>query len=225
MYSTLLDVLEFHKSKGLPIGNPILPDINVDRELLMNLIQAELSELRAALDAENVVATADALGDLVYILTGAAIEWGIDLGEVHTAIHTSNMTKTVDPQNPRWIVKDPATYQPPKIREALDSAAEYCMREGFGDESWWPEPTVSIVGELPVIERHAQPHKLAYNAAFLARGAFMWHCPCGRRHEAPTQAGTRGGRAEGAERTCICGKHFKVTFSLLDGLDYATFEE
>jgi len=46
----------------------------------MALIDEEVEELRAAAAAGDIVETADALADIVYVVYGAALTCGIDLG-------------------------------------------------------------------------------------------------------------------------------------------------
>lgn len=87
-------VTEFHEIFGHPIGHkPQLPSteqFNRRHDWLMEEIRELLD---AMLKTEDIVDFADALGDIVYIIYGYAVECGIDLDRVMDAIHTSNMTK------------------------------------------------------------------------------------------------------------------------------------
>jgi predicted HAD superfamily Cof-like phosphohydrolase len=84
-------VKEFHK-KVIGRKDKLVPHApeQKDRLLWENLLAEEYQEY---MDATNVVEVADAIGDMVYILCGMAIVWGIDLDAVFTEIHRSNMTK------------------------------------------------------------------------------------------------------------------------------------
>ena len=62
--------------------------------LRCDFIDEEAAELRAAVADNDVVGAADALGDLAYVVFGAALHFGIDLDTVIAEIHRSNMTKT-----------------------------------------------------------------------------------------------------------------------------------
>jgi len=88
-------VLEFYRAFNVDIG--VTPDLSErTRDLLdlkFRLIDEEVSELSKALEIKDLVATADALGDLLYVTYGAAIAFGIDLDAVVEEIHRSNMTK------------------------------------------------------------------------------------------------------------------------------------
>jgi predicted HAD superfamily Cof-like phosphohydrolase len=116
--------LEFHEAFGLPIGSE--PTLEVPLSLLKlrhELLIEELRELVAAIDADDVVTVADALGDMVYVLYGTAVTFGINLDAVVAAIHLSNMSKIGPEGRPIMrpdgkVLKGPG-YSPPAIAEAL----------------------------------------------------------------------------------------------------------
>jgi predicted HAD superfamily Cof-like phosphohydrolase len=86
-------VREFHKAFGHPVAEtPTLAYANRAR-LRIDLIREELEELEDAVRAKDIIAIADALGDLEYVVNGAALEYGINLPAVVKEIHRSNMTK------------------------------------------------------------------------------------------------------------------------------------
>src|SRR3954471_18905285 len=86
-------VREFHLAFGHPAPEGVR-DIAPDRsQLRIALIAEELDELREAVYYNDLVAIADALGDLDYVVNGAAIKYGINLPAVTAEIHRSNMTK------------------------------------------------------------------------------------------------------------------------------------
>lgn len=69
----------------------------------------------------DVVGVADALGDLAYVVYGAALHFGIDLDAVVAEIHRSNMTKT--PAGNGKAVKGPE-YRAPDLRKIVARTAE-----------------------------------------------------------------------------------------------------
>lgn len=86
-------VKAFHRTYGLPISESpnIIP---ADRfNLRLSLIEEELAEFVYAAINNDIVEVADALGDLLYVVIGAALEYGIPLDEVVDEIHASNMSK------------------------------------------------------------------------------------------------------------------------------------
>lgn len=86
-------VTEFHTAFNAPVADsPQL--IPAERAALRAaLIQEELDEYKEAIAEADVVGVADALGDLLYVVLGAAIEHGIQLRPVFEEIHASNMSK------------------------------------------------------------------------------------------------------------------------------------
>ncbi len=83
-----------------------------------DLVEEEARELREAVEAGDVVATADALADLAYVVYGAALHFGIDLDRVLAEVHRSNMTKS--PAGDGKAIKG-LTYEPPDLTQFLDS--------------------------------------------------------------------------------------------------------
>src|ERR1017187_10166279 len=89
-------VQEFHKVFGLTINNK--PDYGrvtlIDKNLRYDLIKEELEELSDAMYTPNgIVEVADAIGDLLYVVLGTAVTFGIDMDPIFDEIHRSNMTK------------------------------------------------------------------------------------------------------------------------------------
>ena len=86
-------VREFHEVFGHPVADEpgLIPDERA--WLRYDLISEELSELFDAILAGDMVAIADALGDLDYVVQGAFLEWGIPELDTVREIHRSNMTK------------------------------------------------------------------------------------------------------------------------------------
>ncbi|HLH69139.1 MAG TPA: nucleotide pyrophosphohydrolase [Candidatus Dormibacteraeota bacterium] len=105
---------------------PTWPGKEVHR-LRTLLIEEELAEFRNAGEAEDLVGIADALADLLYVVYGAAVEFGIDLEPVFAEIHRSNMSKGDANRCPRRpdgkVLKGPG-YEPPRVREVLAQQLE-----------------------------------------------------------------------------------------------------
>ncbi len=63
----------------------------------MELIREEVNrELLPAMEANDLPEIADAMADAIYVIVGAAIEYGIPLDRVWAAVQNANMAK-VDP--------------------------------------------------------------------------------------------------------------------------------
>lgn len=86
-------VAEFHRTFGVPIaGAPTVLSDDVCA-LRVNLMREELDELEEALLARDLVATADAIGDLLVTVYDTALAVGIDADRVMEEVHRSNMSK------------------------------------------------------------------------------------------------------------------------------------
>jgi NTP pyrophosphatase (non-canonical NTP hydrolase) len=105
-----------------------IPTVNLSaplQELRLALIREETEELAQAIDRQNLVAIADALGDIVYVTFGAALTYGIDLDAVLAEIHRSNMTKLDRDGRPILredgkVLKGP-DYSPPDLASVLSN--------------------------------------------------------------------------------------------------------
>jgi len=120
-------VHEFHESFGLGINETPIADIGKDRNLLrFNLMKEENEEYLEAVTNNDLVETADALGDMLYILCGTIIEHGMQhkIDEVFNEIQRSNMSKLGEDGKPIYredgkVLKGP-NYFKPDIKKILE---------------------------------------------------------------------------------------------------------
>jgi predicted HAD superfamily Cof-like phosphohydrolase len=89
-------VAAFHDLFDAPIlAAPSIP--SEDRcTLRINLLQEELNELKDAIEQQDIIGIADALGDIQYVLSGAVLEFGLadQFAAIFDEIQRSNMSKT-----------------------------------------------------------------------------------------------------------------------------------
>lgn len=88
-------VEEFHKTFNAPVlKTPQIPS-NERCDLRIDLIQEELNELKEAIKNNDLVEMADACGDLMVVLCGSILEFGMGdkFNEIFNNIHNSNMSK------------------------------------------------------------------------------------------------------------------------------------
>lgn len=124
------DVLDFHEKFGCKIGStPAVPDIGTVCHRL-GLIDEERDELAEALDEDRLPDIADAIGDMVYVLLGTAISYGIDLRPVWDAIQAANMAKEGGGTRADGKVLKPSDWQPPDIDSLLADQKPLILREG-----------------------------------------------------------------------------------------------
>jgi len=131
-------VLEFHRRFGVVVGErPGLPDRATVR-LRRALIAEELAELDQAIANADVVEVADALADLLYVVYGTAISFGIDVRPVFEEVHRSNMAKVGGTTRADGKVLKPAGWQPPNIQPLLEGMSiptDASNRQDEPDES------------------------------------------------------------------------------------------
>lgn len=127
-------VREFHEVFHHPISET--PEANVPIEvqsLRYDLIREELDELNFAMLDRNIVEVADALGDLLYVVYGTAVVYGIEMQSVVEEIHRSNLTK-VGPSgeveyHPNGKVKKPETFEDPDLRTVIKKQEQENVRQ------------------------------------------------------------------------------------------------
>lgn len=156
-------VLEFHRAMGSTIGSA--PAIR-DAELRMDLIMEEALEfaeamgwshqmtVRKSIGPSDLIAAADALGDLLYVVYGAAVAFGIDLEPIFNEIHRSNMTKIGGPVREDGKVLKPATYEQPRLEPII--RAQIILSEIEQDRRNAQEWLQSLPGSLATPEEMAE---------------------------------------------------------------------
>jgi len=115
-----LKVEEFHKLFNVAIASkPTIPDEKTCN-LRYSLIKEEADELKIAMEAKNIVEVADALADLLYVVYGSAVTFGIDIEPIFDEVHRSNMTKVGGQQREDGKIIKPSTYEPANIKHLLE---------------------------------------------------------------------------------------------------------
>ncbi|HLQ23644.1 MAG TPA: hypothetical protein VK132_10580 [Gemmatimonadales bacterium] len=85
------------------------------------LIEEELAEFRNAGETHDLVEIADSLADLLYVVYGAAVAYGIDLQPVFDEIHAANLSKG-EPEvvrRPDGMLLKGAGYRPPQVARVV----------------------------------------------------------------------------------------------------------
>lgn len=116
-----------HRAQRLVTNNVPTTDVPASvKELRCALVEEETAELRAAVEADDVIGIADALADLLYVTYGAALTFGIPIEAVFAEVHRSNMTKLDQDGAPIYradgkVMKGP-NYSPPVLLPILTAA-------------------------------------------------------------------------------------------------------
>ena len=87
----------------------------------VSLILEEAAEVCESLAKGDVVELADGLADLIYVVIGTAVAYGLPISELFDEVHRSNMTKNVcDEPLLKGKTSKGAGYSPPNIRGILE---------------------------------------------------------------------------------------------------------
>ncbi len=98
-------VEEFHRKFDIAVGDgPTLPEEGT-RQLRVRLIQEEFDELKEAIAAQDLAGVAKELADLLYVVYGTAVSYGVDMDPVFREVHRSNLSKVGGYKRPdgKWI--------------------------------------------------------------------------------------------------------------------------
>ena len=120
MQKQLNAVKEFHNSFGLGVSHELIANLGTQKnELRFNLMKEENEEYLEAVQNNDLIEVADALGDMLYILCGTILEHGLHykIEEVFDEIQRSNMSKLGEDGKPIYredgkVLKGPNYFKP-----------------------------------------------------------------------------------------------------------------
>ena len=116
-------VEEFHRKFEIAVGNrPSVPEEGT-RLLRMRLIQEEFDELKEAMTTQDLAGVAKELADLLYVVYGTAVSYGMDMDPVFREVHRSNLSKVggYKRADGKWV--KPPTYSPAQVEPILAAQA------------------------------------------------------------------------------------------------------
>ncbi|MBC8644965.1 nucleoside triphosphate pyrophosphohydrolase family protein [Flavobacterium lindanitolerans] len=120
MQKQLNAVKEFHQAFGTGVSETPKGDLGESKNRLRyNLMKEENEEYLEAVQNDDKIEIADALGDMLYILCGTIIEHGLQhkIEEVFDEIQRSNMSKLGEDGKPIYredgkVMKGPNYFKP-----------------------------------------------------------------------------------------------------------------
>lgn len=120
MQKQLNAVKLFHETYGLGVSTELKTDLGkLKNELRFNLMKEENEEYLEAVENNDIVEIADALGDMLYILCGTILEHGLQhkIEAVFDEIQRSNMSKLGEDGKPIYredgkVMKGPNYFKP-----------------------------------------------------------------------------------------------------------------
>ena len=188
------DIAELHKAFDHPCNSSIIEPKDERAALRLNLVVEEFGELISAhglmtepevymplqsfvkglqeyrINVEDMEETADAIGDLIVVLVGMALEYGIPLDRVWEDIHKSNMAKVgpngkVRRRGDGKVLK-PDGWTPPNMEESIRKPTRAswanpcgCVGECQGHQPDGPNRVYENGVEVPVSPQKPE-HKL-----------------------------------------------------------------
>lgn len=120
MQKQLSAVQKFHETFGLGVSNEMKANLGENKNALrFELMREENEEYLEAVKNNDIIETADALGDMLYILCGTILEHGLQhkIEEVFDEIQRSNMSKLGEDGKPIYredgkVMKGPSYFKP-----------------------------------------------------------------------------------------------------------------
>lgn len=131
MSSNFEKVLEFNKAFGVKCNTTIQHDIfDKDPKLVayrLSLIEEEVDEFKLAIKEKNMTEILDSVGDILYVVYGAATAFGFDADQVFKIVQDSNMSKLCETEEDaqetvrRYQTEVPQRYDSPAYRLSDDN--------------------------------------------------------------------------------------------------------
>ena len=120
MKNQLEMVQEFHEIYKIGFSNTPIADLGIIKNRLrFDLMKEENEEYLEAVEKNDLIEIADALGDMLYILCGTILEHGLQdkIEAVFEEIHRSNLSKLDANGNPIYredgkVIKGPNYFTP-----------------------------------------------------------------------------------------------------------------
>ena len=118
MYAAQMKVRRFHEVFNCKRQDK--PGLMDEVDLRIRLMREEFcAELVPAMRVGDLPAIADGIGDLLYVVLGTAVAYGINIDPIFEAIHNANMAKLGGTTRPDGKILKPEGWQPPDIRSLL----------------------------------------------------------------------------------------------------------
>lgn len=112
-------VEEFHRKFDIAVQTVPADLTEEAKRLRTRLIQEEFDELKESMAGGTLSSVAKELADLLYVVYGTAVSYGIDMEPVFREVHRSNLSKVggYKRDDGKWV--KPATYSPACLEPIL----------------------------------------------------------------------------------------------------------
>lgn len=117
-------VEEFHRKFEIVIQPTPADPADDTKQLRIRLIQEEFDELKESMANGNLAGVAKEMADLLYVVYGTAVSYGIDMKPVFQEVHRSNLSKVggYKRADGKWV--KPPTYSPANLEPILNVQRE-----------------------------------------------------------------------------------------------------
>lgn len=117
-------VEDFHRKFEILIQTAPTNPTDETKQLRIRLIQEEFDELKESMATGNLASVAKEMADLLYVVYGTAVSYGIDMKPVFQEVHRSNLSKVggYKRADGKWM--KPPTYSPAKLEPILEAQQE-----------------------------------------------------------------------------------------------------
>jgi predicted HAD superfamily Cof-like phosphohydrolase len=114
-------VHEFHCKFKILIQTAPADPTDETKQLRIRLIQEEFNELKESMATGSLASVAKEMADLLYVVYGTAVSYGIDMEPVFQEVHRSNLSKVggYKRADGKWM--KPPTYSPAKLEPILEA--------------------------------------------------------------------------------------------------------
>ena len=117
-------VQDFHRKFEILIQTSPANLTDETQQLRVRLIQEEFDELKESMATGNLASVAKEMADLLYVVYGTAVSYGIDMEPVFQEVHRSNLSKVggYKRADGKWM--KPPTYSTAKLEPILEAQRE-----------------------------------------------------------------------------------------------------
>lgn len=112
-------VLNFHEKFNARIGDKLNPQIT-DVELRCKLIEEECKEACEAIRNGDLAHAVQELCDILYVVYGTGVAFGVDLVPPFFEVHRANMSKSVEDKRSDGKINKGSAYRKPDIKKILE---------------------------------------------------------------------------------------------------------
>jgi len=118
-------VQDFHRKFEILVQTSPANLTDETQQLRVRLIQEEFDELKESMATGNLASVAKEMADLLYVVYGTAVSYGIDMEPVFQEVHRSNLSKVggYKRADGKWM--KPPTYSPAKLEPILEAQREH----------------------------------------------------------------------------------------------------